>query len=171
MSAKRDHSLMERRRKRAATLFDKGYSAAEVAKRCGVTRQSAGRWKEAWEGGGQQGLASKGPAGRKSRLTAAQREVVTAALIRGPLAQGYQTNLWTLPRIALLVKDLTNVRYHPGHIWHLLRALGFSCQHPKRHAFERDDEEIARWNRVTWPRLKKKPAAKGARSSSSTKVD
>jgi len=39
-----------------------------------VTRQVAYRWKEAWVKGGKAGLASKGKAGRKSRLTANQTE-------------------------------------------------------------------------------------------------
>jgi transposase len=170
MTAKRNHSQMERRRHRAAHLFDKGYSASEVARRLGVSRQSTGRWKAAWERNGSKGLASQGRAGRKPRLDEAQRAAVTAALLQGPLAQGYRTDLWTLPRVALLIKDLTGVSYHPGHIWHWLRALGFSCQRPTRRAIERDEEKIAHWQRYTWPNLKKKPGAKAAPSSSSTKA-
>jgi transposase len=63
---------------------------------------------------------------------------VTEALLAGPLAHGYKTNLWTLPRVALLIKDLTGVSYHPGHVWRLLGASGFSCQRPERRAVERD---------------------------------
>ena len=151
-------------------MFDKGYSSAEIARRLGVSRQSTSRWKTAWEQAGVKGLASKGRAGRKSRLTATQREQMVAALLEGPLAHGYRTNLWTLPRVALLIRDLTGVEYHPGHIWHLLRALGFSCQRPTRRALERDEEKIAHWKHSTWPNLKKKPGAKAAPSSLSTKA-
>jgi transposase len=166
----RDHKEMERRRKRAAGMFEKGYPAAEVARRVGVSRQAATRWKDAWRQGGVGALGSKGAAGRKPRLSQDQRRQVTDALLQGPLVRGYRTNLWTLPRVALLIKDLTGVGYHSGHVWHLLRALNFSCQRPTRRALERDDEKIAHWKRYVWPNLKKKPPEKGALSSSSTKV-
>ena len=49
---------MERRRKRAAVMFEKGDSAAEVARRVGVSRQAATRWKGAWLQGGSPALVS-----------------------------------------------------------------------------------------------------------------
>src|SRR6266851_1852667 len=36
---------------------------------------------------------------------------------------------------------------------------------------ERAEQAIRQWQRVTWPRIKKKPSASGARSSSSTKAE
>jgi transposase len=166
MSKTRDHAEMEKRRKKAATLFSKGYSAPEVARRFGVARQVAYRWKDAWEQGGKGALASKGSAGRKSKLTGQQTQQVTEALLAGPAAQGYKTDLWTLPRVAALIEDLTGVRYHPGHVWRLMGASGFSCQRPERRAVERDEKAIRRWQRVEWPALKKRPADKDEPSCS-----
>jgi hypothetical protein len=40
--------------------------------------------------------------------------------------------------------------------------MGWSCQRPTGRARERKEEEIARWKRVEWPRIKKKPKKKGA---------
>jgi transposase len=161
MSKTRDHAAMEKRRHQAAKLFAKEYSAPEVARRLGVARQVAYRWKSAWEHGGPSALASKGPAGRKSRLTAEQTRQVTEALLAGPAAVGYKTALWTLPRVAGIIEDLTGVRYHPGHVWRLLGASGFSGQRPERRAMERDETAIRRWKRVTWPALKKKARQQG----------
>ena len=109
-----------------------------------------------WEGS----VVSKGSAGRKPKLTGEQTQRVTEALLAGPAVQGYKTNLWTLPRVAALIEDLTGVRYHPGHVWRLLGASGFSCQRPERRAVERDEKAIRRWQRVEWPALKKRPASK-----------
>jgi len=153
---------MEKRRKRAAKLFAKDVSAAEVARRLGVARQVAYRWKSAWDQGGLAALASKGCAGRKRKLTMEQTNQVTEALLAGPEAQGYQTALWTLPRVAALIEELTGVSYHPGHVWRLLGASGFSCQRPERRAVERDEKAIRQWKRTTWPALKKRPANSGA---------
>lgn len=165
MANARDHAGMEKRRKKAAKLFNKGVSAPEVARRLGVARQVAYRWKEAWEQGGIQALASKGSAGRKPRLTPEQTCQITEALLAGPQAHGYKTALWTLPRVADLIEDLTGVHYHPGHVWRLLGASGFSCQRPERRAVERDEKAIRQWKRVEWPALKKRPASKGEPSS------
>jgi len=126
-----------------------------VARRLGVARQVAYRWQNAWQQGGQAALASKGPAGPKPKLTVPQTQQVVNALLAGPAAQGYQTALWTLPRVAALIKDLTGVTYHPGHVWRLLGVSGFSCQRPERRAIERDEQAIARWKRAVWPALKK----------------
>lgn len=151
---------MQKKRLRAARMFEKGYGVAEVAKRLGVVRQAAYRWKWAWDAGGRPALASKGQAGRKSKLSAAQEQKVVAALLAGPAKQGYKTELWTLPRLSLLIEKLTGVRYHPGHVWRLMGTMGFSCQRPERRAIERDEKAIRQWRKKTWPALKKRPDAK-----------
>jgi transposase len=155
MAKIRDHSLMQRRRQKAARLFEKGLSAPEAARRLGVARQVAYRWKDAWQEGGLAALASKGRAGRKPRLSPAQTQTILAALLKGPVAQGYQTQLWTLPRVAALIEKLTGVRYHPGHVWRVLGSIGFSCQRPERRAIERDEPAIRRWKQVGWKKIKK----------------
>lgn len=156
MTKTRDHTELERRRRRGARMFDKELSAPEVARRLGVARQVAYRWRDAWQTGGSTALASKGPAGRKAKITPSQTEQVMKALLVGPAAQGYKTQLWTLPRVAALIEDLTGVRYHPGHVWRLLGVLGFSCQRPERRAVERDEPASRQWKRVQWPAIKKK---------------
>jgi transposase len=151
-------------------MFDRNVPVSEVARTLGVATQVVYRWKQAWQRGGEQALASKGPAGPKSRLTQGQLDELVAALLKGPIAQGYKTQLWTLPRVGCLIKDLTGVEYHPGHVWRILGSLGFSCQRPERRAIERDDQAISQWKRVHWPAIKKKRPSKAARSSSSTKA-
>lgn len=171
MSTKRDHAAMEQRRLQAARLFEQGIRPAEVARRCQVRRQSAHEWFKLWQAHGSAGLRSKGKAGRKSRLSADQLQHLKTVLLQGPLAQGYTTDLWTLPRVALLIRELTGHKYHPGHVWHLLRSLGLSCQRPTRRALERDEAQIAHWKNHQWPAIKKKRVGKAARSSSSTRAD
>jgi transposase len=169
MSTERDHVAMERRRKRAARLFEKGVGPAEVARRLKVARQAAYSWKRAWESGGLEALASRGAAGPKAKLNALQIQKLCDALLQGPGAQGYRTELWTCSRVALFIRELTGVKYHPGHVWKLLGALGFSCQRPTRRAIERNEKKISRWKRVEWPNIKKKPAASVAPSFSLTR--
>ena len=171
MAKQRDHGVMEKRRLKAAKLFDQGKGPSEVARVLKVRRQSAHDWQQRWREGGAAALRSKGAAGPKPKLSAAQQADLAAALVEGPEKHGHATAVWTLPRVAKLIEQRTGQEYHPGHVWRVLRGLGFSCQQPTRRAIERDEAAIAQWKRVGWPRLKKKPGAKAAPSSSSTKAD
>ena len=139
---------------KAARLFGKGKSQAEVMRALGVSRQSVSRWYRAWQREGQPGLKGAGRAGRKPKLTAAQLDQVEQELLRGPVAHGYATLLWTLPRIAALIAKLTGVRYHPSHVWRILQAMGWSLQRPEHRAKERNDEAINRWQKRRWPQRK-----------------
>ena len=141
-------------------MFERNVPVSEVGRRLGAARQVVYRWHAAWEGGGEAALVSKGPAGPKSRITTEQTQQIVEALLKGPAAQGYKTQLWTLPRTADLIEKLTGVHYHPGHVWRILGQLGFSCQRPERRATERDEREIRRWKRVKWPALKKSASAR-----------
>ena len=167
--ARRDFEGMERRRSRAARMFERGVPQADVAKQLGVTRQSVSRWHADWKRGGAGALKGAGRAGRMPRLSDAQLAEVEAALRQGPGAHGFATELWTLDRVAAVIEAVTGVRYHPGHVWKLLRdKLGWSRQRPAKQAVERDDEAIARWVAKDWPRIKRGLADAGRGSSSRT---
>jgi transposase len=169
MSKNRDYERMEQRRLKGAQLLEEGVSQAEVGRRLGVKRQSVHAWAKVMAEQGQKGLASQ-PTGRKPRLDAGQLAQLGELLKQGPEAHGYATALWTTERIARLIHRQFGVRYHRDHIGRLLGQMGWSCQRPTGRARERKDEEIARWKRVEWPRIKKKPGKRGAPSSSSTKA-
>lgn len=168
---KRDFERLEQRRFRAYTLLKEGLSQAEVARHVGVHRQSVNRWAQQIENNGRRGLKKAGRAGRKPRLSEADLKKLEIKLKEGPQPLGYETNLWTLERIAKLIKQEFGVEYHPGHVGWLLGKLGWSCQRPTGRAMERDERAIKRWNKHSWPKLKKKPSNKDARSCSLTKAD
>ncbi len=118
-----------------------------------------------------EGLNQSETAGRKPLLDATQLERLEILLLEGPEAHGFPTPLWSCPRVARLIRDEFGVRYHEGHVWKILRALGWSPQRPVGKARERNEEAIRDWKCKRWPAIKKKPANKTARSSSSTKAD
>jgi transposase len=141
---------------RAADMFAKGARQADVMRELKVSRQTASAWYAAWRSGGRRSLRAAGRAGRLPRLTDAQLAKVERALLRGPKANGFATDVWTLARVAEVIERIADVRYHPGHVWWLLRnRLGWSRQRPARRAVERDDEAITTWVKEDWPRIKK----------------
>lgn len=159
---------LAQRRRKAAKLFAAGFTQAEVARRTGVTRQTAMRWSRALAKRGDAAL-EPGQRGRPRKLSESQRQQLNTALLAGPAAHGWSTDLWTLDRIATVVQRSFGVRYHTGHVWKLMRSLGWSLQRPTTRARERDEVAIARWISDEWPRLKKK-GARTRPSSSSTKA-
>lgn len=162
---KRDFKALERRRLEAAKLLERGVPEAEVARRVGAHRQSVNRWARTLAEQGKAGLKHPGRAGRKPRLNEEGLRRIERGLKRGAGAYGYGTQLWTTERVADLIEQECHVRYHPGHVWKILRRLGWSCQRPVGKARERNEKAIAHWKKVEWPEVKKTLRKKAARSS------
>src|SRR6478672_9893216 len=104
MAKRRDFAALEKRRLRASALLDKGLSQAEVARRTGASRQSVMRWQRALTAGGKKALKAAGRAGRKPKLTPEQDAQLAAILTAGPEAAGFPTPLWTLERVAKVIR-------------------------------------------------------------------
>jgi len=153
-SSARGAKAARRRRLRAGRLFEQGLSQAEVARRLHTSPQNVSRWHAKWRRGGRAALAGPTRLGRPPRLSDSDWRRVERALLAGPQANGFDTELWTLPRVAEVIWRLTGVSYHPGHVWWLLRRHRWSPQRPARRATERDDAEVARWVAEEWPRIK-----------------
>jgi transposase len=143
--------------------------ASLIAVRLGASRQSVNRWLRAARRRGRKALAARPAPGRPAKLTPTQLGQLRRLLIRGALAAGYATNLWTCPRIAKTIGQRFGVHYHVDYLPRLLDALGFSCQKPESTASERDEEAIRGWIARDWPRIKKTPPAGAPTSSSSMK--
>jgi transposase len=166
---RRDRQAFQDRRLHAADLFQQGIHQAEVARTLGVSRQTISRWHARWQADGTAGLASRGAPGRTPKLSAAQLEQVEQALLQGAKVHGFDTDLWTLERVAAVIWRLTGVRHHPAHVWRLLRQrLDWTLQRPARRAVERDEQAIRQWVASDWPRVKKTPGAATRSSASST---
>jgi transposase len=167
--AARDRVARQARREQAAELFAQGRTQAEVAHELDVSRQSASRWHAGWQADGAGALRSRGPTGRRPKVADERLEPIQQALLKGALAHGFTTDVWTLDRIAVVIQGLTGVQLSNPSVWRLLRnRLGWSVQRPARQAKERDEEAIQHWVAYEWPRIKKGRAQNRPGSSSST---
>jgi transposase len=153
----------------AAELFRQGKRQVDVAEKLGVSQPTASRWHQLWLTGGRAALAGPGRAGRRPKLSDEQLAQVEAALVKGPKAHGFPTELWTLARVAEVIERVTGVRLGTTQTWAVLRErLGWSVQRPARRARERNDEAIATWVKEDWPRIKKARGGETPGSSSKT---
>jgi len=146
---------LERRRKRGMRLLAAGVWPAEVARRVGVSRQSVLRWTKLHEQGGMAALQRPKRFGRPCKLDDAQRAELIKALKGGALAAGFASELWTLPRIGLLIKERFAVEFSQSSVWRQLQQLGWSVQRPTGRARERDEQAIRSWKQKRWPAIKK----------------
>jgi transposase len=124
-----------------------------VAALLGASHSSVKKWKTALARGGKEALAAKPPPPRPTKLSDAQKSQLVKMLVRGPLASGFRTDLWTCRRVAEVVQQRFGVSYHPDHLGRILHDLGFTPQKPEQLARKRD-----------WPRIKKGRAAAGPAS-------
>ena len=138
---------LEVRRQIGARLLQEGKGVCEVARLVEASPSSVSRWKQALEEGGMEALKSKPNRGRRARLTPEQKKSLEQVLLEGPRAAGFATDLWTLARVAQAIEQVFGVRYHPGHVWYILRVMGWSCQKPGRRARGRDEAAIEGWCR------------------------
>jgi transposase len=153
---------LRKRRELAVQLLQAGKIPAAVARALSAARSSVTRWQQSFKQKGRAGLEPKPIPGRPPRLSTKQKRQLEQYLIEGPLVAGYKTDLWTLRRIARLIKKRLHIKYHPGHVWKILRAQGWSCQKPERRATQRDEAAIAHWKRYVWPQIRRRADQIGA---------
>lgn len=158
MRPKGSPEVLEARRKRAMELLQAGQRPADVARAVGVTRGAVAQWKKAFQRRGDAGIAAKKHLGPEPKLTAAQCRRLMRLLLKGARAAGWTTELWTLPRVAELIRREFHVTYDPTGVWHVLNRAGWSCQKPQQRARERNEQAIERWRTRDWRRIKKSPS-------------
>lgn len=150
---------LEQRRLRALGLLAQGLGPVEVARQLGVDRRSVRRWRSAERRSGREALRARLASGRPPKLSATGHKRLVAQLLRGAKQAGFETDLWTCPRVAQVIESKFGVRYHVDHVCRLLHSLGFTPQKPARRAAERDEQAIRQWVQHEWPVIKKKRAS------------
>jgi len=148
---------IETRRHLALRLLDQGYSLNKVGRMLGIAPSSVMRWRDVLKRGGNEALKVRFSPGRPRTLSNRQRKKIVKLLLKGALANGFSTELWTAQRVGSLIERHCQVQFHRSHVARLLHELGFSCQKPERRALERDEEKIEACKRSRWPQVKKTP--------------
>ena len=126
------------RRRRLGFLKNlyRGDSIPEAADREGVSATTGGRWVEAWNDGGLEGLMPSFGGGRPPKLNEDQQEQLLEMLRDG--------QPWKSQEIQHLLKEEFDVEYHPDYLGKFLRELGLSYAkpRPKRPHRPENPEEI-----------------------------
>lgn len=114
---------LERRRQRAVKMLEEGARIIDVARRIGCSHTSVILWRDTLRRGGARALRAKPASGRPPKLSPGQLQRIPKLLLKGALAWGYRTDLWTTTRIAKVIYRKLHVRYHRAHVSRLLAEL------------------------------------------------
>ncbi len=146
-------SPRERLRRTGYGLLAHGVRKAEVAHRLHVPWQRVWEWDKRRKKMGPQSWRDIPQPGRPPKLATKQKTRLEDILEKGAQAYGYPTDLWTLRRVAEVLRKEWKVRYTLSGVWRMLRKMGFSPQVPMTLALERDEKGIRQWVRKIWPTI------------------
>ena len=153
--AERDGAPRVAKRIRAVLLNHRRHSSSEIARILEAPRSKVSLWLGQYEEYGWEALLEGHRSGRPRLLDKQQRQDLSDILDSGPVAYGFVSGVWTSPMIARVIQEEYQVDYHPGHVRKLLKDLGFSVQRPRKLLARADPNLQDRWQRYTYPRLKK----------------
>jgi len=167
--ALRDGAFRVAARLHAIVLNIEGTCAPQIDKIIKVHRSTVNIWLRNWQEAGMEGILEGHRSGRPPAMSAAQRQELADILDSGPVAYGFTSGVWTSPMVTRVIKEEFSITYNPAHVSRILHDIGFSVQRPKKTLARADKTVQSRWVRYKYPYIKKKPGAKGQRSSSKTK--
>ena len=152
MRPKGSAELLSDRRRRALELLREKLSLNEVARRIKCAASSVMRWRNAWRRRGADALKVRFSPGRPRRLTPREEQRLVRILLRGAIANGYRTELWTTKRVAEVIQETFHIPCHYNSAGKLLHRLNWSPQKPEGRALERDEGAIQAGRRRTGPK-------------------
>ena len=124
---------MESRRLLAAQDLQGGLTQSQVARKFGVSRTTASRWRRSLSGNGVEALRKRRAPGRPSRLNGEQLTAIAEVYRSGPRAAGFDTDRWTTARFAEAIFTRYSVRYDADHAGRIMHRLGLRERTPQRH--------------------------------------
>jgi integrase/transposase len=124
----RQRAKLQAVRERAADLFAQGMPPSLVARQLGVARQTAVSWHARWRTGGTAALRSRGPS-RHPTIPDSKLPAIKRALLKGAGAHGFDSDVWTSARVAVVIQRMTGVQLGRKAVQQLLRErLGWRFQ-------------------------------------------
>jgi transposase len=151
---KLSRQALEQHRFRAIELRKKKWGVGEIAESLGLHRGSVSRWFTRYKRNGKTGLKLKKAKGMKPKLSTANVKKMISWLKHPATEFGFQTPLWTCQRLQQLIKKKFYISLSISNIWRWLQKLGFTNQRPERRALEQNKEEVERWLKEEWPKIK-----------------
>jgi len=118
-----------------------------------ISEESIRLWVKVLLLKGIEGLRSRKPSGRPSKLTKTQRKELDTLITEGPAKAGFPGACWRSPMIQSLIYQRFGVEYSVHYISQLLKNMGFSYQKAKFVSDHKNPEKRKEWLEKTWPEI------------------
>lgn len=142
-------------RVRAVKAVKRGWPASEAADAYGVSRATLYRWLTRYDDSGANGLHRQAGSGRPRKLDELAEDELRAIVLQPASEFGYETDLWTVPRLRRVITDRYQVSVSRDTVWRRLREAGLTYQKPEREYYELDEEARRKWRRYEMPKIRK----------------
>jgi transposase len=140
-------------RQRIIAARERGEGTGEVCRHFSVSRKSVERfWKQHRLTGECRPRQIGGY--RRRKLSSDQLNVLRDLLSQGAAAHGWSNDLWTIKRVVEVIRRHFSIVYSQSNGYHILtNYLGWSPQRPITRLRERDNAQIERWEKESFPRI------------------
>ncbi len=157
------HATLETLRLMAIRRVRAGEEPSAVIRSYGFCRTTIYRWLRAAATGGEGAVRARKGTGRPPLLTPRQTDQVRRWINgKDPRQYGFDFGLWTRQVVRDLIAQRFRRQVGLTTVGRLLAQLGITPQKPLRRAYERDPVAIARWQRETYPALRRRAKRRGA---------
>jgi transposase len=116
-----------------------------VAQAFGIDRSTIFRWLQRYDVNGKEGLQRRLGSGRPRVLADLTEEGLRRLILQPASHHGYETDLWTVGRVRLVIQDTYAIRISRNTVWRRLRESGLTYQKPERAYYEMDEEVRKEW--------------------------
>jgi transposase len=148
-----NHQTLELMRAAAVRLWKKGVRVEDIAKSMKLNRSTVFGWIQRYRHHGISALKSKHGAGAPSKLSQNQIIKLIAMLRRPATEYGFDSDLWTGPRVRKLIRKMFDVTLHRNHMARFLRRLGLVRKSAERRALEQNPKAVAYWKKNILPEI------------------
>jgi len=153
-------------RRRAIILLNKGKTQTEVSEIIGVRKNTVGKWKKAYQTGGQRELSEKTRGrkeGMKRTLSMEQEKEIQRDIIdRHPEQLKLAFALWTRVAVQELIYTKYQIRMPIRTVGEYLKRWGFTPKKPVKLAYEQQPEKVKEWLETEYPKIKKQAKQENA---------
>jgi transposase len=131
-----------------------GKQVKEIAFFFGLHPASVSRWFVEYKEGGTDALKSRKATGPPPKLTLEEVNRILNCLKKPATDYGFPTSLWTCKRVKQPIQKEIHKNFTEVGVWKLLRRFGLTNKKPERRAMEQNPEEVERWLKEEWPKIK-----------------
>ena len=142
-------------RVRAVRAVSRGRSLSDVADAYDTNRSTIFRWVRRFEEEGEDGLMRRPTSGRPRTLGQLTEEELRNIVLQPASQFGYETDLWTVSRLHVVIEERCCIVVSKDTIWRRLREAGLTYQKPERQYYELDEQERQDWLRNDVPIIRR----------------